>query len=106
MVSKSHISAYEWSVLCKYGSLYNYPQDVMFACEKAVALAPKYRLARSRRGLARALTGDYNGATEDLKVFVKQTNNSNKYKSRAQSWIKDLRNGKNPFTPEVLEELR
>ena len=100
------ISAQDWNTLCWHGAINNQAKDIMDACNKAVELAPENEVIRNNRGLARALTGDYNGATEDLKVFVKQTNNSNKYKSRAQRWIKDLRNGKNPFTPEVLEELR
>ncbi|MEM6403261.1 MAG: tetratricopeptide repeat protein, partial [Cyanobacteria bacterium P01_D01_bin.116] len=110
------ISGRNWSVLCWDGSSYNHAKDVMFACEKAVALADEdeygyflygyaYAYAHSSRGLARALTGDYKGAIEDFEMSLKWTNNP-KGKSQLQSWIKDLRNDKNPFTPEVLEELR
>ena len=77
----------------------------MFACKKAVALAPKNGGNIDSRGVARALIGDYKGAIEDFEVFIKWTNNP-KEKSQRQIWIKDLQNGKNPFTPEVLEKLR
>ena len=102
---KLQVSAQDWNSLCWYGSLYNHAKDVMFACEKAVALEPKNEYIISVRGLAKALTGDTQGAIEDFEVYVKQTSNS-WGKSKRQSWIKDLRDGKNPFTPEVLEELR
>ncbi|MEM7580353.1 MAG: hypothetical protein AAF316_10990 [Cyanobacteria bacterium P01_A01_bin.80] len=104
------ISVQEWNTLCWFGSLNNHARDVMFACEKAVALAPRYILTPTyqiidSRGLARALTEDYKGAIEDFEIFVKQTDDS-KDKSQRQSWINDLREGKNPFTPEVLDKLR
>ena len=99
------VSAEHWNELCWYGSLYNYPTEVMFACEKAVALEPLNEHIIDSRGLARALTGDYKGAIEDFQMFVKQTDN-NKAKSQRQAWIEDLRDGKNPFTPQVIEELR
>ena len=99
------VSVQHWNELCWYGSLYNYPTEVMFACEKAVALEPLNENIIDSRGLARALTGDYKGAIEDFKMFVKQTDD-NKAKSQRQAWIEDLRDGKNPFTPQVIEELR
>ncbi len=102
---KLEISARNWNRLCWYGGLYNHAKDVMFACKKAVALAPKDGSIIDSRGLARALTGNYKDAIEDFEVSVKWTNNP-KRKSQRQSWIKDLQNGKNPFTPEVLEKLR
>ncbi len=105
------ISALDWNTLCWFGSVYNHAGDAMFACEKAVAkapeegiIAPEEGMIIHSRGLARSLTGDYKGAIEDFEVFVKQTDDDEK--SEVQSWINDLQNGKNPFTPEVLEELR
>ncbi|MEO1376702.1 MAG: hypothetical protein AAFW70_20885 [Cyanobacteria bacterium J06635_10] len=105
--SKLKISSQDWNSLCWNGSLYNRAKDVMFACEKSVALASKDEIANARvvRGLARALTGDTSGAIKDFEVHVKRIKDD-KWKSRVKGWIKDLRNGNNPFTPEVLEELR
>ena len=76
----------------------------MFACKKAVALEPNNISIIDSRGLARALTGDTQGAIEDFEVFVKQVTN-HKRKSQRQSWINDLLQGNNPFTPELLKEL-
>ncbi|MDJ0634641.1 MAG: CHAT domain-containing protein [Xenococcaceae cyanobacterium MO_188.B29] len=99
------ISADDWRSLCWYGSLYNHAQDVMFACNKAVAKAPQDGVIRNNRGLARSLTGDYKGAVEDFEFFVNWTDDD-EAKSRNQSYLNDLRNRKNPFTPKKLEEFR
>ncbi len=99
------IPANDWNALCWYGSLYDGAKDVMFACEKAVALTPEDGGIRDSRGVARALTGDTKGAIEDFEAFVKWIDND-KHKSQRQYWIKSLRAGKNPFTPDVLRKLR
>ncbi|NER98476.1 MAG: tetratricopeptide repeat protein [Symploca sp. SIO1B1] len=99
------ISAYDWNSLCRYGSLRGYAADVMFACEKAVELEPDNGDIRDSRGLARALTGDREGAIEDFQAFINWSGSSNEKKSQRQDWIDTLGAGKNPFTPEVIEEL-
>jgi hypothetical protein len=45
-----------WNNLCRYGSLNGSAKEVMFACEKAVNLAPNNVYIRDSRGIARALT--------------------------------------------------
>lgn len=77
----------------------------MFACENAVKLALDNENIIDSRGLVRALTGDDKGAIGDLEVFIAQTNNK-RNKAQRQGWVKALREGKNPFTKEVLEKLR
>ncbi|MEO1067611.1 MAG: tetratricopeptide repeat protein [Cyanobacteria bacterium J06638_6] len=77
----------------------------MFACEKAVALAPEHGGIIDSRGLARALTGDTQGAIADFQAFVEWTNNEDS-KAQRQEWIEALKQGENPFTPELLEDLR
>ncbi|NEQ36962.1 MAG: hypothetical protein F6K40_12040 [Okeania sp. SIO3I5] len=99
------ISPGSWDILCWYGSLYKQAADVMFACEKGVALAPKDGSIFDSRGLARALTGDIKGAIPDFQVFVEWTSNKQN-KVQRQEWIKALQAGKNPFTDELLKELR
>ena len=94
-----------WGRLCVQGSLYEFAQEVMFACEKAVKLAPDSGYIRDSRGLARALTGDYKGAIADFEAYIAQTDN-NEYKTQRQRWVKVLRSGKNPFTEEELKKLR
>ena len=104
-IDPTQISARNWDTLCWNGSLYKQASDVMFACEKAVDLSPKDGLVFDSRGLARALTGDIEGAIADFQVYVEWTSNE-KNKAQRQEWIKALQAGENPFTDEVLQELR
>ena len=95
-----------WNNLCRYGSLNDSAKEVMFACEKAVKLAPNNVYIRDSRGIARALTNDKPGAIADFQAFVNSPGISKEYKEQRQGWIKDLKAGKNPFTDKVLQELR
>ena len=99
------IDANAWDTLCKQGSLNESAQEVMFACEKAVTLAPSDGTIRDSRGLARALTGDYKGAIADFEAYIAQIDNK-EIKGQRQGWVKALRASKNPFTQEVLNKLR
>ena len=102
---KLEISVDDWNNLCWDGSLHGYAADVMFACEKAVTLAPEDGNIRDSRGLARALTGDTKGAIEDFQAFI-QSSNDSKLKLQRQGWVNALSAGKNPFTEEELKKLR
>jgi WD40 repeat protein/tetratricopeptide (TPR) repeat protein len=95
----------DWNTLCWFGSTYNQAEKVMFACDKAVALAPDDDDIIDSRGLARALTGDTEGAIADFKFFIESTNYE-EARAQRQAWVEALERGENPFTPEVLEELR
>ena len=86
----------DWKELCWFGSLNNQDQDVMFACEKAVAMSPQDGKIIDSRGLARALTGNIEGAIADFLVYVEWTRNEEK-KAQRQQWIKALQAGENPF---------
>jgi regulator of sirC expression with transglutaminase-like and TPR domain len=77
----------------------------MFACEKAVKLAPNNGDIRDSRGLARALTGDYEGAISDFEAYIAQAKDK-KIKAQRQGWVKALRAAQNPFTKEVLKKLQ
>ncbi|WP_017316567.1 nSTAND1 domain-containing NTPase [Mastigocladopsis repens] len=101
---KVEIDANSWNSLCWYGSLHRRAADVMFACEKAVQLAPGDGNIRDSRGLARALTGNTQGAIEDFEAFIAQVDDK-EIKSQRQRWVKDLRAGKKPFTEEELKKL-
>jgi len=92
--------------LCRYGSLNRYAKEVMFACKNAVKLAPNDLSIRDSRGVARALIGDKIGAIEDLQAYVNSPDISKENKAKRQGWIKVLKAGKDPFTDEVLQELR
>ncbi|KYC39777.1 hypothetical protein WA1_29940 [Scytonema hofmannii PCC 7110] len=99
------ISAVDWNSLCWGGSLRGFAKDVIFACEKAVALSPKEGYILDSRGLAKALTGNSKGAIEDFQAFIKWSDNSEQ-KSQRQRWINALNAGKNPFTTDELKKLR
>ena len=100
------ISAWSWALLCWKGSLWGYAADVMTACEQAVARAPAAQgLFRGARGVARALTDDFEGAIADFEAFVAWTTSGRDRRQRRE-WIDALRAGENPFTPELLESLR
>ncbi len=101
---KVEISADSWNSLCRDGSLHRHAADFMFACEKAVALAPEDGNIRDSRGLARALTGNYQGAIEDFEAYI-AGNVNEESKLQRQRWVKALRAGKNPFTDEELKKL-
>jgi WD40 repeat protein len=99
------ISADSWNALCWFGTLHGQAAEVMQACEKAVVLAPKDGGFRDSRGIARALTGDKQGAIEDFQAFIKSTD-SDEWKKQRQGWIDALKAGKNPFTQEEIEKLK
>ncbi|MBD2357828.1 hypothetical protein H6G41_24990 [Tolypothrix sp. FACHB-123] len=102
--AKLEISANDWNSLCWDGSLHGYAADVMFACEKAVTLAPKDGYPRGSRGVARALTGNTKGAIEDFETYTNTV--SPEWQAQRQKWVNSLSAGKNPFTKEELEKLR
>ena len=103
------IDAESWNALCWFGSIYRHANEVLFACEKAVELAPdeisKAHYLNSR-GLARALTGNTQGAIDDFKAFANSDKFEEESRNKRKQWIKALKNGEDPFTDEVLENLK
>ncbi|MEH1934239.1 MAG: tetratricopeptide repeat protein [Nostoc sp.] len=102
---KAEIPADSWNRICMDGSLQKQAADVLPACDKAVALAPEDGNNRDIRGLARALTGNTQGAIEDFEAYIAQTEDKD-IKAQRQRWVKDLRAGKNPFTDAEIKKLR
>jgi tetratricopeptide (TPR) repeat protein len=103
------ISAQAWNQLCWYGSLWGYAEDVLEACETAVVLEPEDGNIRDSRGLARALTGDVEGAIEDFQFFIEWApGHGHEVEAilRRENWISDMQAGIDPFTPEMLEMLK
>jgi tetratricopeptide (TPR) repeat protein len=90
--------------LCRWGSLWGFAAEVMDACDTAVALEPENGRFRDSRGLARALTGNIEGAIEDFQAFVDWTDEQER-KAKRQRWIEALRVDENPFTKEEIENL-
>ena len=96
-------SANVWRTLCWNGSVRGHAAEVLEACERMVELTP-YGGAQDVRGLARALTGDVEGAVADFEAFIAWTE-SDPDRTLRQEWIEALRRGEDPFTPELLESL-
>jgi tetratricopeptide (TPR) repeat protein len=103
------ISAKQWNALCWYGSLWNHSTDVMPACERAVELAPEEGWIVDSRGVARALTGDNQGAIEDFQFYIQWAQENDRTEEdirQREEWIAELEAGRNPFDEELLIELR
>ena len=102
------ISADSWNILGWYGSLWGYAVDVMYTCERAVELEPENGFYYDSRGLARALTGDYEGAIEDFQFYVEwgQNKQPEELLRKRQDWVRQLKAGRNPFDAATLEALR
>jgi TonB family protein len=94
-----------WYGLCWHGSVWGYASDVMFACDQAVALAPRQARTREARGIARALTSDFAGAIDDLEESAARAS-VGAIRTRLLTWIRLLRSGENPFNESVLDRLR
>ena len=99
------ITAWTWNQLCWNGGLWDRAADVLFACERAIELTPDDSDIRDSRALVRALLGDREGAIEDFEFSVKGTGDEGA-RAQREAWIEALRAGTNPFTSEVLAELR
>jgi WD40 repeat protein len=114
-----YAQAAEWAVgsqdarssnnVCWYGSLNGYAETVMPACDYATANAPGSPNYRDSRGVARALTGDFEGAIADFQSFVEWTQLYGGYDADGtlrEKWITQLTAGQNPFDADTLAALR
>jgi TonB family protein len=94
-----------WWTLCWYGSLWGYADRFLSACDRSVALDPDSVRARDARGIARALTGDLQGAIADFEA-VAAASTDPRQRAERMEWSQALRAGRNPVTPEVVQRLR
>jgi tetratricopeptide (TPR) repeat protein len=108
----STILADDWNEICWAGTLAGQAAAVLNLCQHAVDLAPDNGEIRDSRGVARALTGDTNGAIDDF-VFIledlkkkEQTDLLKGQKQQRTEWITALKAGKNPFDADLLRKLR
>jgi TonB family protein len=90
---------------CLYGAAWGFASAVMAQCDDAVALAPNAAAPLRARGIARALAGNGSGAIEDLETAARLAPGT-AYAREAAEWALALREGRNPFTDEVLAALR
>jgi hypothetical protein len=97
------VPAGSYNQICWFGSLWGYAAEVMFACEQAVALDPDHGGIADSRGVARALTGDFEGAIEDFRQFIEWGGD---HRGLRAEWITELEERRNPFDEELLTLLR
>jgi WD40 repeat protein len=109
---KAEISADDWNALCWAGATWNQATLVLDACDAAVKLAPDSFDIHDSRGLARALTGDVQGAIEDFEFALERAKAARwdeEFIAPRTAWVKALREGKDPqviFDAVTLEGLR
>jgi WD40 repeat protein len=103
-LDSTKIAGESWNGLCWMGSVWAQADQVLKACEEALKLEPGNWHFKDSRGLARSLTGNRSGAIKDFQASVEQTDDA-ALKSQRQDWIAALREGKNPFSADVLKSL-
>jgi tetratricopeptide (TPR) repeat protein len=93
--------------LCWWGALGGFPEMALPVCEQAVRLRPDAGAARDSRGLAKALTGDYEGAILDFQAFVDSDDSKLIAGARPlrEHWIEQLKEGENPFDAATLAAM-
>ena len=88
------------------GALAGQANAVLAVCDRAVDRTPSddddYESARRSRGVVRALTGSFEGAATDLEASDVSADET----TPAGRWIAALHQGRNPFSPAVLEGMR
>jgi len=98
--------------ICWDYALIGEPEKGLPFCDKAVGneLTQFYKFPNDSRGVTHALLGNYESAIEDFQVVVDSLENEEYgllpaiYHSRME-WLQALKEGDNPFTKEVIEEL-
>jgi len=97
--------------VCWRGAIFDYPREVLPACERGVRLTGLFGYHDSR-GLATALIGqDMAQALRDFEKYVAEgtgKRDPERIKLR-EAWIRDLNRGRNPFANDraaTLEKLR
>lgn len=110
---KHQISINSWLILCWYGTLHGRAEDVMFACDQMVSLNPNDGNLREGRSVARALTGDFDGAIEDLTFFLSWASTDEAIQmgwtaeeiQLREEWLKTLEAGQNPIDEDTIFNL-
>jgi CubicO group peptidase (beta-lactamase class C family) len=103
------IPASSWNQLCIRGIVWGFLPEVKDACDLAVSLAPDEDGMLFGRGLARALSDDFNGAIDDFKVYVEWTKDNgfyDPYGIEVEGFIVELEAGRNPFDEAQLDEWK
>ncbi len=95
-----------WGTVCWEGALAGQAAAVLAVCDRAVERTPpddaNFGSARVWRAIARALAGNLDGAAADLEGDCGCADDNRSL----GGWVAALRQGRNPFSPAVLERLR
>jgi WD40 repeat protein len=96
--------------ICWQGVLQNKAELVLETCERSIKNDPDHGGNRDSRGVARAMTGDVDGAVDDFNAYVLWAPTVGRPQhriDRRQRWIDQLQKGMNPFDdPHRAEELK
>jgi WD40 repeat protein len=100
------ISVDDWLSLCALGHIYGQLIKVKKACAKATAIEDSENInQRLNRSIARVLSGNIQGAIEDIQWLLIKYIENEKVKILLHSWRKKLLRYENPFSKEDLKEL-
>ncbi|MDX1395794.1 MAG: DUF3857 and transglutaminase domain-containing protein [Gemmatimonadota bacterium] len=94
-----------WNSVCWWGALYGHAERVLEYCDLAIDPFDPAPTIVDSRAVARALSGDVDGAIEDLRYVVENAGSGEFLDTRAV-WLDMLERGENPFTEEELARLR
>lgn len=93
-----------WNNICWYGALHGFADRVVSMCDYAFDARDDIPPYRDSRGLARALTGDFEGAIADFRYVIEEGDQS--LRDTRIPYLEKLLKGENPFTEEELATLR
>jgi tetratricopeptide (TPR) repeat protein len=104
----------DWSAnrnYCWFEALFGRAGDVMAYCDRAVERAPTDRGSPfARRGAAKAMAGDREGAIEDMREAIRRWDRfggpDSRPAPRFRRWLAALEGGENPFDERTLRRLR
>jgi WD40 repeat protein/serine/threonine protein kinase len=94
--------------VCWSGSIDQFARLVLPACDQATAINPYNGQYHDSRGLARALTGNRQGAITDFKFFVDWARDEQIGKpliDERKTFVRKLTDGQNPFDAKTLQKL-
>jgi acetyl esterase/lipase len=112
MDARLTITGWDYGNLCMHGGLWEQPEQVIQACDWSVEMESDNIWYHRNRGLVSALLGDFEGAIADFELFLERSPEVRadtflgRRKAEMRGWVEALRAGENPFTPELLKELR
>lgn len=95
--------SYSNNLLCEQGAMNGLAILVLPACERAAEIEPENAIYRDNRGIARLLTGRFEGVVEDIQnslEWLKESASSNQAvqaKQQREQWLAALQNGEDPF---------